>query len=286
MFRRRQAEPVRLRWQENPQLSLLVCLLGPVVDLRAGLPHENLVALFRGYDTSVRGRVADVVSEPGFVLDLPPVPGAVESLRELVETRDSFGLVAPASAPWAPCRADFYVWVERHVGAAASEVLILAEHRTRLVANRLLTSYAEKWDWADPQWDLIVFDAPDNQELSGVRMRDWDDRGGLVGDWLDRIPWKDGVWVIIDDSHFGVRVHDRGDHTYHLHVYLEMYDVSHSYDAEITDEYWDLGPAARSPGRAAGILLEPVRTWVFDGNTEWTGRIANHDAFMWGGRPW
>jgi 5'-nucleotidase len=271
--------------QSGPQITVLISLFGPVIDLQAGLPHEDLRAFFTEYDKGVVERVTENASVAGFLLELPPTPGALEALRDMGEVRQDVNLVGPTFSAWRECRADMFTWVERHLGGRWAESLILARYRTCVKGTRLLTSYAEARDWAGPSWDVVVLDAANNQELPGVRMNGWADVDGLIGNWLDRIPWKATIWNIIDDSHFGVWVRDCGDGTYQLHVYCEMYDESHSYDAEITDRYWDLGPAAFRPRQAARILLDRVRTWTYR-DTEFLGRIESHEAFEWGGRQW
>lgn len=79
------------------------------------------------------------------------MPGAIDALREMGEVRDDLNLLRPAFSAWRACRADMYTWVDRHLGESWAESLILVRYRTTVLVTRLLTSYAERRDWADPR---------------------------------------------------------------------------------------------------------------------------------------
>jgi len=93
---------------------------GVLVDLQSGLERvpEDVRAAFHGHADDI----------PGIFALRDPMPGAIESFRELAERFDTYILSA---APWADPSAwsDKVEWVRQHLGEAGHKRLILTHRK-------------------------------------------------------------------------------------------------------------------------------------------------------------
>src|SRR5437762_10371247 len=72
-----------------------------------------------------KGRLDDV---PGIFALMDPVPGAIESYKELADRFDAYVL---STSPWENPSAwsDKLIWVKKHLGSVAYKRLILTHHK-------------------------------------------------------------------------------------------------------------------------------------------------------------
>uniref|UniRef100_A0A8D2IP20 5', 3'-nucleotidase, cytosolic n=1 Tax=Urocitellus parryii TaxID=9999 RepID=A0A8D2IP20_UROPR len=129
----------------------------------------------------LQDKVASVYEAPGFFLDLEPIPGALEALREMNAMPDTEVFIC--SSPllkFDHCVGEKYRWVERHLGPQFVERIILTRDKTVVLGDLLIDDKDTIQGLEEtPSWEHILFTCCHNQHLalppSRRRLLSWSD---------------------------------------------------------------------------------------------------------------
>ncbi|XP_077019943.1 5'(3')-deoxyribonucleotidase, cytosolic type [Tamandua tetradactyla] len=198
----RRARPVRV----------LVDMDGVLADFEAGLlrafrrrfPREPHVPLeerrgffaseqYRALRPDLAEKVASVYKAPGFFLDLEPIPGALEALREMssMDNTQVFICTSPLRM-YDHCVGEKYRWVEKHLGPQFVERIILTRDKTVILGDLLIDDKDTiQGQEETPSWEHILFTCCHNQHLAlpptRKRLLSWRDN------WREIIDSKRGA---------------------------------------------------------------------------------------------
>ncbi|XP_071975944.1 5'(3')-deoxyribonucleotidase, mitochondrial [Engystomops pustulosus] len=103
-----------------------------------------------------------------FFLDLDPIDGAVEALKEMsrLPSTDVFICTSPIKR-YQFCPYEKYAWVERHFGHEFLEQIILTRDKTVVCADLLIDDRPDiTGAEPNPRWEHILFTACHNRHLS------------------------------------------------------------------------------------------------------------------------
>ncbi|XP_056389756.1 5'(3')-deoxyribonucleotidase, mitochondrial [Hyla sarda] len=122
-----------------------------------------------------------------FFLDLDPIDGAVEALKEMssLPNTDVFICTSPIKR-YQFCPYEKYAWVEKHFGHEFLEQIILTRDKTVVSADLLIDDRPDiTGAESDPSWEHILFTACHNRHLlvtpPSRRLESWrDDWKGLL----------------------------------------------------------------------------------------------------------
>ncbi|XP_029456424.1 5'(3')-deoxyribonucleotidase, cytosolic type [Rhinatrema bivittatum] len=181
-------------------LRVLVDMDGVLADFEGGLlrayrlrypgePHVELAAR-RGFSVrqqycdvreDLGAKIASIYESPGFFLDLEPVPGAIEAMKEMsnMDNIEVFICTSPLRQ-YKHCVQEKYLWVEKHLGLKFVERIIMTRDKT-LVAADLLFDDKEVIEGLEcyPSWEHILFSCYHNQHVVLLpphrRLQSWAD---------------------------------------------------------------------------------------------------------------
>ncbi|WP_041863188.1 5'-3'-deoxyribonucleotidase [Bordetella petrii] len=141
----------------------------------APVPYENRRSfrILDDYPPELRARAEAIYTAPGFIRDLPPVPGAVEAYRELLALGMDVRICTSPLLQFENCVAEKYLWVERHLGRAATERLVLTRDKTLVRGDLLIDDKPRIQGAVRPSWRHIVYDAPYNRHETGQPRLTW-----------------------------------------------------------------------------------------------------------------
>ncbi|ETI07327.1 5' nucleotidase, deoxy (Pyrimidine), cytosolic type C protein (NT5C), partial [Bordetella pertussis STO1-CNMC-0004] len=125
------------------------------------------------YAPELRGLAEAIYTAPGFIRDLPPVPGAVEAFRELLALGMDVRICSSPLMQFENCVAEKYLWVERHLGRDATQRLILTRDKTLVQGDLLIDDRPVITGAARPRWRHIIYDAPYNRDQTDRPRLDW-----------------------------------------------------------------------------------------------------------------
>uniref|UniRef100_A0A8C4KU32 Uncharacterized protein n=1 Tax=Equus asinus asinus TaxID=83772 RepID=A0A8C4KU32_EQUAS len=135
-------------------------------------------------------KVVSVFEAPGFFLDLEPIPGALEAMREMNNMQDTEVFICTSP----PEKYDYsvyekYCWVEKHLGPQFVERIILTRDKTVILGDLLIDDKDTiQGQEETPSWEHILFTCCHNQHLvlppTRRRLLSWSD------DWREIIDSK------------------------------------------------------------------------------------------------
>ncbi|KAM6163522.1 5'(3')-deoxyribonucleotidase, cytosolic type [Rhynchocyon petersi] len=136
----------------------------PLEERRGFLAQEQ----YRALRPDLADKVASVYQAPGFFLDLEPIPGALEALREMNEMEDTEVFICTSPLlKYEHCVAEKYRWVEKHLGPKFVERIILTRDKT-VVSGDLLIDDKDNIQGQEktPSWEHILFTCCHNRHLA------------------------------------------------------------------------------------------------------------------------
>ncbi|WP_427184509.1 5'-3'-deoxyribonucleotidase [Bordetella bronchialis] len=142
--------------------------------------------ILEDYPADLRGRAEALYTAPGFIRDLPPVPGALDAVRELVELGMDVRICSSPLRQYENCVAEKYRWVEKHLGRAWTERLILTRDKTLVQGDILIDDRPAIEGAARPRWRHIVYDAPYNRHVADKPRLSWSNWRNVLGGELYR----------------------------------------------------------------------------------------------------
>lgn len=170
----------RTKWPDKPFV--------PIKDRRTFLLNDE--------DIYSQEDVYEILDAPRFFLDLPPIEGAVEALKEMANM-DGISVFI-CTTPWLKTyrcsTVEKYEWVEKHMGGEWLRRMILTVDKTIIKGdiliddNHFITGIEKK-----PTWEHVLFSAGHNRHvtLEGQRRIDgWQSRKtwiGIINDLKDRV---------------------------------------------------------------------------------------------------
>jgi len=128
----------------------------------------------------LRDAAIEVMSQPGFFRDLPPMPGAVEAVKEM--KAEGFAVfICTSPLPSNPtCCQDKIEWVTKHLGCVGMDIMSMVMTRDKCLVQGdvLIDDKPQITGYVIPTWEHIVFDAPYNKQgPEDIRLRidTWDE---------------------------------------------------------------------------------------------------------------
>ncbi|KAM4632250.1 5'(3')-deoxyribonucleotidase, mitochondrial [Discoglossus pictus] len=202
------------------RLRVLVDMDGVLADFEGGFlkkfraryPNEPYITLEdrRGFWVSEQyenlkpglcEKAISIWESKNFFLDLDPIEGAVEAVKEMVniENTDVFICTSPIKR-FRHCPYEKYAWVEKHFGHEFLEQIVLTRDKTVVSADLLIDDRPDiTGAELNPSWEHILFTACHNQHLllkpPHRRLSSWSDdwKGILDSKRLQLMPALKGA---------------------------------------------------------------------------------------------
>lgn len=192
-------------------VRVLVDMDGVLADFEAGLlrgfrrrfPGEPHVPLgerrgffareqYRALRPDLADKVASVYEDAGFFLNLDPIPGALEAMREMNAMPDTEVFICTSPLlKYDHCVGEKYRWVEKHLGPQFVERIILTRDKTLILGDLLIDDKDTIRGRETPTWEHVLFTCCHNQHLAlpstRRRLLSWSDS------WREIIDSKRGV---------------------------------------------------------------------------------------------
>jgi 5'-nucleotidase len=122
-----------------------------------------------------------LMTRKGFFLNLAPIPGAVDAIKEMALSHRVFFVTSPLSQ-YKYCVPEKYEWIEKHFGVAWTKRLVITKDKTLVQGDYLIDDKpTQEGAMMPPQWEHVYFTQPYNAQLTTKRhLRNWSDWRSIV----------------------------------------------------------------------------------------------------------
>jgi len=127
------------------------------------------------YPAECRGAIEAIYTSPGFYRNLPPIPGAVDAVMELLAAGHDVRIYTSPLTAYRNCVSEKYEWVEQHFGLDFVARLIVTKDKTIVHGDILVDDKPDVTGTRSPDWRHVVFDQPYNRMSRAPRINwtDW-----------------------------------------------------------------------------------------------------------------
>jgi 5'-nucleotidase len=102
--------------------------------------------------------------------DLPPITGATEALRALLEQGHDVRICTSPLNQYRNCVPEKYEWIERHLGPEFVTRMIVSKDKTIVYGDVLVDDNPSVKGPCLAKWQHVIFDQPYNRHVDGARM--------------------------------------------------------------------------------------------------------------------
>lgn len=136
------------------------------------LPHEHHThfEIAKNYPAELWPLFEEITHRPGFYRSLPPIPGAIEALRDLLARGYDVRICTAPKKRSRYCAQEKIEWVREHLGQEFAERTIITRDKTLVHGDILVDDKPEVTGVRTPSWEHILHDRPYNRHVAKQRM--------------------------------------------------------------------------------------------------------------------
>ncbi len=123
------------------------------------------------YPEVLRPLITEIYTEPSFFRALPPVAGAIESVKEMEQMGLEVFICTSPLSMYKNCVLEKYEWVDAHLGSEWVKRIVLTKDKTLvkgdyLIDDKPVITGAE----SVPMWEHVLYDRPYNKDIQRKRL--------------------------------------------------------------------------------------------------------------------
>ena len=118
--------------------------------------------------------IKERVAEKGFTLNLIPVKGSIEALKEIEDMGHKVFICTSPLTRYENNVLEKYMWVEKNMGHEWTKKMILTKDKTLLKGDILIDDKPEIEGVENPNWEHIIFDRSYNKHIKDKKRITWD----------------------------------------------------------------------------------------------------------------
>jgi 5'-nucleotidase len=170
-------------------MLILIDQDGPLADFETGfldiwrekypdefyIPVDQRTAFYirDQYPEKFKKQIDEIYNAPGFYRNLPPTPGCVEALTNMIELGFDVRICTAPLSRYENCVLEKYQWVEKHLGREFTRRIILTKDKTIVRGNYLIDDKPSIEGSHTPEWEHIIFDCSYNRERIENKRLNW-----------------------------------------------------------------------------------------------------------------
>jgi 5'-nucleotidase len=133
-------------------------------------PLRRTFYLRDDYPQEYSAEIRDIQSREGFILGLPPVPGALEALQGMLAAGHDVRICTSPLTRFTHCVGEKFQWAHDHLGPQWVGRVVLTKDKTLVRGDVLIDDKPEVTGALVPVWEHLVFEAPYNATAKGRRI--------------------------------------------------------------------------------------------------------------------
>jgi 5'-nucleotidase len=177
-------------------MIILVDQDGPLADFEQGFldiwreryPEEHAISLEErrnfylrdDYPQHLRPWIDEIYCASGFYRNLPPTPGSVAAMAEMLELGLDVRICTAPLSRYENCVLEKYQWTEEHLGHDFTRRMIVTRDKTLVKGRFLIDDRPTVTGVARAEWEHVLFDAAYNRHAPNRRLT-WDNWREVLG---------------------------------------------------------------------------------------------------------
>lgn len=158
-------EAIRRRYPELPHIRVEDAIHFGTEDLFPLAYREGIEAL---------------TLEKGFFLNLEPIPGALDALREMLHAGHDVRICTAPKKDYRFCVPEKFDWVREYLGQEWVERIVITRDKTLVHGDFLIDDKPKIEGARTPVWEHILYDQPYNRDINQTRLT-WGEHMKVLG---------------------------------------------------------------------------------------------------------
>ena len=129
--------------------------------------------LANDYPSHLRGQVKEIYRSPGFFSKLPPIPGGIEAVKEMIATGYDISICTSPIMSYENCVLEKYKWIDKHLGRDVVRKIVMTRDKTLVRGDFLIDDNPVIIGSCKPEWEHILFTQPYNKDFPQRRIDNW-----------------------------------------------------------------------------------------------------------------
>ena len=125
------------------------------------------------YPADSKELVRGIYRSPDFYPSLPSIAGGLEAISEMSDRGFDVFICTSLLPHYETCVLEKYQWIERHLGRAWTNRIIITNDKTLVRGDILIDDKPEIKGVTTPSWEHVIFDQPYNRHISTKRRLNW-----------------------------------------------------------------------------------------------------------------
>lgn len=125
------------------------------------------------YPTELHRDMEEIYTTPGFIRNLPVIPGAQAAIKEMLELGNDVLICTSPLSKYENNVLEKFEWVEINFGRELTKQIIIAGDKTLIRGSILIDDKPKVSGIMNPLWEHILFDRPYNREVPDKKRLDW-----------------------------------------------------------------------------------------------------------------
>ncbi len=138
------------------------------------LEQRNTFFIEDQYPAEYKELIQQVMYSPGFISSLPPIPGGLDALTEMISGNIEVFICTSPFVLYQNCVLEKYEWIEKYFGIKWIKQMILAFDKTLIKADYLIDDMPVINGLEQPTWTHIIYDHPKNAHERSKKRLTWD----------------------------------------------------------------------------------------------------------------
>jgi 5'-nucleotidase len=135
----------------------------------------------QNYEEPWRSMIKTIYIQKGFFLSLPPIPGSLEALHELVDHGERVRICTAPLSQYKYCINEKYEWIDYWLGPKFIDMIIPAKDKTYVRGDYLIDDKPNITGDYLPVWEHILYDQPYNHYVADKRRLTWENWREVLG---------------------------------------------------------------------------------------------------------
>jgi len=133
------------------------------------------------YPENLRGKIREINRERGFFRNLTVIPGAIKAVKYAIKKGHCVYICTAPISESRYCIQEKLEWIKEHLGKEFLEKTIFTKDKTLVNGDVLIDDNPNVTGIMTPSWEHIIFDRPQNRQITDKRRLDWSNYKKVLG---------------------------------------------------------------------------------------------------------